>query len=152
MFPKNLLKSIFYLVEVFSDNSAKTLNFCTNTFEILLKKIGEVVQILKKYLDVFGKISPSFRHNSGFCCFSGFLVTKTGFLIKEKQGTVKKLSLYLCRKLGMKKIMKKRTKGILKIAGIIFRLIDCFNSDSNNSCYKFCVYSFQVNSGSLENC
>lgn len=44
---KNLLKSIFYLVEVFSDNSAKTLNFCTNTFEILLKKIGEVVQILK---------------------------------------------------------------------------------------------------------
>ena len=32
----------------------------------------------------------------------------------------------------------------------IFRLIDCFNSDSNNSCYKFCVYSFQVNSGSLE--
>ena len=117
---KNLLKSIFYLVEVFSDNSAKTLNFCTNTFEILLKKIGEVVQILKKYLDVFGKISPSFRHNSGFCCFSGFLVTKTGFLIKEKQGTVKKLSLYLCRKLGMKKIMKKRTKGILKIAGISF--------------------------------
>lgn len=117
---KNLLKSIFYLVEVFSDNSAKTLNFCTNTFEILLKKIGEVVQILKKYLDVFGKICPSFRHNSGFCCFSGFLVTKTGFLIKEKQGTVKKLSLYLCRKLGMKKIMKKRTKGILKIAGISF--------------------------------
>lgn len=117
---KNLLKSIFYLVEVFSDNSAKTLNFCTNTFEILLKKIGEVVQILKKYLDVFGKISPSFRHNSNFCCFRGFLVTKTGFLIKEKQGTVKKLSLYLCRKLGMKKIMKKRTKGILKIAGISF--------------------------------
>lgn len=117
---KNLLKSIFYLVEVFSDNSAKTLNFCTNTFEILLKKIGEVVQILKKYLDVFGKISPSFRHNSSFCCFRGFLVTKTGFLIKEKQGTVKKLSLYLCRKLGMKKIMKKRTKGILKIAGISF--------------------------------
>lgn len=117
---KNLLKSIFYLAEVFSDNSAKTLNFCTNTFEILLKEIGEVVQILKKYLDVFGKICPSFRHNSGFCCFSGFLVTKTGFLIKEKQGTVKKLSLYLCRKLGMKKIMKKRTKGILKIAGISF--------------------------------
>lgn len=117
---KNLLKSIFYLVEVFSDNSAKTLNFCTNTFEILLKKIGEVVQILKKYLDVFGKISPSFRHNSSFCCFRGFLVTQTGFLIKEKQGTVKKLSLYLCRKLGMKKIMKKRTKGILKIAGISF--------------------------------
>lgn len=117
---QNLLKSIFYLVEVFSDNSAKTLNFCTNTFEILLKKIGEVVQILKKYLDVFGKISPSFRHNSSFCCFRGFLVTKTGFLIKEKQGTVKKLSLYLCRKLGMKKIMKKRTKGILKIAGISF--------------------------------
>ena len=108
------------MVEVFSDNSAKTLNFCTNTFEILLKKIGEVVQILKKYLDVFGKISPSFRHNSSFCCFRGFLVTKTGFLIKEKQGTVKKLSLYLCRKLGMKKIMKKRTKGILKIAGISF--------------------------------
>uniref|UniRef100_UPI004028CE0B hypothetical protein n=1 Tax=Phocaeicola coprocola TaxID=310298 RepID=UPI004028CE0B len=80
---KNLLKSIFYLAEVFSDNSAKTLNFCTNTFEILLKEIGEVVQILKKYLDVFGKICPSFRHNSGFCCFSGFLVTKTGFLIKE---------------------------------------------------------------------
>lgn len=117
---KNLLKSIFYLAEVFSDNSAKTLNFCTNTFEILLKKIGEVVQILKKYLDVLGKICPSFRHYSGFCCFSGFLVTKTGFLIKEKQGTVKKLSLYLCRKLGMKKIMKKRTKGILKIAGISF--------------------------------
>lgn len=117
---KNLLKSIIYLAEVFSDNSAKTLNFCTNTFEILLKKIGEVVQILKKYLDVFGKISPSFRHNSSFCCFRGFLVTKTGFLIKEKQGTVKKLSLYLCRKLGMKKIMKKRTKGILKIAGISF--------------------------------
>lgn len=117
---KNLLKSIIYLAEVFSDNSAKTLNFCTNTFEILLKKIGEVVQILKKYLDVFGKISPSFRHNSSFCCFRGFLVTKTGFLIKEKQGTVKKLSLYLCRKLGMKKIMKKRTKEILKIAGISF--------------------------------
>lgn len=55
-----------------------------------------------------------------FVVFSGFLVTKTGFLIKEKQGTVKKLSLYLCRKLGMKKIMKKRTKGILKIAGISF--------------------------------
>lgn len=117
---KNLLKSIFYLAEVFSDNSAKTLNFCTNTFEILLKEIGEVVQILKKYLDVFGKICPSFRHNSSFCCFRGFLVTKTGFLIKEKQGTVKKLSLYLCRELGMKKIMKKRTKGILKIAGISF--------------------------------
>ena len=117
---KNLLKSIFYLAEVFSDNSAKTLNFCTNTFEILLKKIGEVVQILKKYLDVLGKICPSFRHNSSFCCFRGFLVTKTGFLIKEKQSTVKKLSLYLCRKLGMKKIMKKRTKGILKIAGISF--------------------------------
>lgn len=117
---KNLLKSIFYLAEVFPDNSAKTLNFCTNTFEILLKKIGEVVQILKKYLDVLGKICPSFRHYSGFCCFRGFLVTKTGFLIKEKQGTVKKLSLYLCRELGMKKIMKKRTKGILKIAGISF--------------------------------
>ncbi len=67
-----------------------------------------------------GKICPSFRHYSGFCCFRGFLVTKTGFLIKEKQGTVKKLSLYLCRELGMKKIMKKRTKGILKIAGISF--------------------------------
>lgn len=117
---KNLLKSIFYLAEVFPDNSAKTLNFCTNTFEILLKKIGKVVQILKKYLDVLGKICPSFRHYSGFCCFRGFLVTKTGFLIKEKQGTVKKLSLYLCRELGMKKIMKKRTKGILKIAGISF--------------------------------
>lgn len=67
-----------------------------------------------------GKICPSFRHYSCFCCFRGFLVTKTGFLIKEKQGTVKKLSLYLCRELGMKKIMKKRTKGILKIAGISF--------------------------------
>lgn len=67
-----------------------------------------------------GKICPSFRHYSSFCCFRGFLVTKTGFLIKEKQGTVKKLSLYLCRELGMKKIMKKRTKGILKIAGISF--------------------------------
>lgn len=33
---------------------------------------------------------------------------------------MKKLSLYLCQKLGMKKIMKKRTKGILKIAGISF--------------------------------
>lgn len=33
---------------------------------------------------------------------------------------MKKLSLYLCRELGMKKIMKKRTKGILKIAGISF--------------------------------
>lgn len=49
---KNLLKSIFYLAEVFSDNSAKTLNFCTNTFEILFKRIEKVVQI-KKNISMF---------------------------------------------------------------------------------------------------
>lgn len=52
----------------------------------------------------------------------------------------------------MKKIMKKRTKGILKIAGISFGSLIVLILIAITVAINFVFTPSQVNSGSLENC
>lgn len=64
---------MLYLAEVFPDNSAKTLNFCTNTFEILLKKSEKLYKFKKNILMFLERFAQVLDIIQAFVVLAAFL-------------------------------------------------------------------------------
>ena len=64
---------MLYLAEVFPDNSAKTLNFYTNTFEILLKKSEKLYKLKKNILMFLERFAQVLDIIQAFAVLAAFL-------------------------------------------------------------------------------